>query len=69
MYTIQLSAEDTKRYRSAYHWRTVFQAEADSQMASRLEAVEIVSADGVQLYQNTRYKGAVSDLEWHEALS
>lgn len=66
MYTITLTLEDTKRYRSAYHWRTVFQADADQQMASRLEAVEIVGSDGVQLYQNTRYKGAVSDLEWHE---
>lgn len=39
MYTITLSPEDTKRYRSAYHWRTVFQADADQQMTSRLEAV------------------------------
>lgn len=66
MYTIQLTEEDMKRYRSAYHWRTVFQASADQQMASRLEPVEIIGADGIQLYQNTRYKGNVSDLEWHE---
>jgi UDP-N-acetyl-D-mannosaminuronic acid transferase (WecB/TagA/CpsF family) len=62
MYTIPLSVEDTKRYRSAYNWRKAFQAEADQQMASRLEAVEIVDADGVRLYRSSQYRGADYDL-------
>jgi hypothetical protein len=62
MYTIQLSIEDSKRYRSAYRWRKAFQSDADQQMKSRLEEVEIVDADGVRLYRGTQYRGAGRDL-------
>lgn len=68
MYTIRLDEAETRQYRTGgYHKRYMYQREADSQMASRLEAVEIVAADGAMLYRNSQYKGAVSDQEWYEA--
>lgn len=67
MYVIHFTETATREYRTDPRLRRAYQQAADQQMASRLEAVRIVGPDGSTLYENRRYKGTVSDLEWQEA--